>query len=83
MNTQHLQSNNGVKNVTSFWNVTLKFKDQDRNITIVKSLSEEDLTAIKNVIAQANTNKGDIKDHSLRVDNLEAMNVSNTVTVVP
>ena len=83
MNTQHLQSNNGVKNVTSSWNVTLKFKDQDRNSTIVESLSEENLTAIKNVIAQANTNKGDIKDLTLRVDNLEAMDTSNIVTVVP
>lgn len=50
---------------------------------IVESLSEEDLTVIKNVIVQANTNKGDIKDHSLRVDNLEAMDASNIVTVVP
>lgn len=64
-------------------NATLKFKDQDGNTAIVKSLSEEDVTAIKNVIAQANTNKGDIKDLSLRVDNLEAMDASNAVTVVP
>ena len=64
-------------------NTTLKFKDQDSNITIVKSLSEENLTAIKNVIVQANTNKSDIKDLSLSVDNLEAMDASNTVTVVP
>ena len=64
-------------------NSTLKFKDQDWNTVIVESLSEEDLTVIKNVIVQANTNKGDIKDHSLRVDNLEAMDASNIVTVVP
>ena len=63
-------------------NATLKFKDQDGNTVIVKSLSQEDLTVIKNVIAQANTNKGGIKDISLRVDNLEAMDASNTVTVV-
>ena len=64
-------------------NATLKFKDQDGNTSIVKSLSEENLTVIKNVIVQAKTNKGDIKDLSLRVDNLEAMDASNIVTVVP
>ena len=64
-------------------NATLIFKDQDGNTSIVKSLSEENLTAIKNVIVQAKTNKGDIKDLSLRVDNLEAMDASNIVTVVP
>ena len=64
-------------------NATLKFKDQDGNTSIVKSLSEENLTAIKNVIVQAKINKGDIKDLSLRVDNLEAMDASNIVTVVP
>lgn len=63
-------------------NATLKFKDQEGNTVIVESLSQEDLTVIKNVIAQANTNKGGIKDISLRVDNLEAIDASNTVTVV-
>ena len=75
--SKHLQSNNEVKNAT------LIFKNQDGNTAIVKSLSEENLTVIKNVIVQAKTNKGDIKDLSLRVDNLEAMDASNIVTVVP
>ena len=77
MISKQLQSNNWVENAT------LIFKDQDGNTSIVKSLSEENLTAIKNVIVQAKTNKGDIKDLSLRVDNLEAMDASNIVTVVP
>lgn len=64
-------------------NATLTFKDQEGNIAVLHSLSADDVQAIKDVITQSNTNKGAISDLGLRVDNLESMDASNAVTVVP
>lgn len=64
-------------------NAALAFKDQEGNVAVLRSLSTDDVQAIKDVISQSNTNKGDIKELGLRIDNLEAMDASNAVTVVP
>jgi hypothetical protein len=64
-------------------NATLTFKDQEGNIAVLRSLSADDVQAIKDVISQSNTNKGAIADLGIRIDNLESMDASNAVTVVP